>query len=420
MLSIGRNRQAEIYLNGFQGKKSSIPFLASELEAAARNTLNTQAFGYLSGGAGAQQGVSNNLQAFDKYKLQTKMLQCKEDPVLDSTLLTTYLPFPFLFAPIGVLGLAHPEGDVELAKASKKTKVPMIQSSQASFSMEDCAKELENTDRWFQLYFSKSRELVESFIHRAENTACKAIVLTLDTTSLGWRSIDLNNGYLPFLNGLGIAQYTSDPVFLQLIKETNIKQSNLTYNFKTLHNLWILFNSFPDTFLNNLRTKNPLRSVQTFLNLFSRTELSWEDVKWLRDKTNRPLLLKGVLHEDDARKALDYGIDGLIVSNHGGRQMDRVVSSLDSLYKIKKVLPETYPILMDGGIRCGTDIFIALALGADAVCIGRPYAYSLAVAGRRGVIEYVQNLASELKITMSLCGCNSLSDINEEYLVREL
>lgn len=168
--------------------------------------------------------------------------------------------------------------------------------------------------------------------------------------------------------------------------------------------------------MNNLKTGNSVKAIRCFFDLYSNPDLSWDDITWLRTITKLPIVLKGILHEEDARKALDSGIDGIIVSNHGGRQIDQVFSSLDALRQIKKILPSSYPLLFDSGIRSGTDIFIALALGAKAIGIGRPYVYALALKGHVGVETLVQNLASELMITMSLCGCKSIETITSDLL----
>lgn len=413
-IPIGRSRQREIYLNGFSGIKSKIPFDSDELEKQARLKLCKKAFGYIYTGAGSNQGVRNNIQAFNQYSILPRMLQGSESTDLSSVILDTKLPYPFLFAPVGVLELAHAKGDVELARASKITGVPMIQSNQASCSMETCADVLDGTDHWFQLYFSKSRALVESFVQRALESGNKAIVLTLDTTILGWRNIDLANGYLPFLYGKGIAQYTSDPIFKKLMKDAETKStSNKTPGILDLIEL---FKSYPDSFVNNLKSKNPVKAVRTFVDIYSKPDLSWDDIKWLKSISKLPVVLKGILHPEDAKKALDHGIDGIIVSNHGGRQVDNVHSSLEALVEIKRVLPDTYPLLLDGGIRKASDVFIALALGAKAVCLGRLYVYALALGGKEGVTELIQNLASELQTMMSLAGCKSVSEINADYI----
>jgi lactate 2-monooxygenase len=216
---------------------------------------------------------------------------------------------------------------------------------------------------------------------------------------------------------MGIAQYTSDPVFKELMRKTKLNKSKTSLTIRTIKNLITLFKSYPAPLLENLKTKNPIRAVQTFVDIFSKPDLSWEDISWLKSKTKLPVILKGILHPDDAKKAIEIGVDGIIISNHGGRQVDRVVSSLDSLKEIKDILPADYPVLLDSGIRTGLDVFIALAFGANAVCIGRPYAYALAVNGKEGVLEYIMNIASELKITMSLCGCKNIKDINREMLI---
>ncbi|MBK8449739.1 MAG: alpha-hydroxy-acid oxidizing protein [Saprospiraceae bacterium] len=417
LLQIGKSRQGEIYLNGFNGVQPSISTNGNLLEEKARKILNKKAFGYIFAGAGSNQGIQNNLEAFKSYKIRSRILQGVEWPELTTNLLDLKLPYPFLFAPIGVLGLAHPKGDLELANASKITQTPMIQSNQASFSMEACAEILGNTNRWFQLYFGKSRDLVESLVNRAEISGSKAIVLTLDTTLLGWRCIDLDQAYLPFLRGLGLAQYTSDPVFRKLMQKHISTASNSTKRkLPNIFDLIQLFNSYPDTFFNNIKSKNPIKAVSTFLDIYSNPSLSWEDVKWLKTITKLPIILKGILHPEDALKAIDYGVQGIIVSNHGGRQIDQVISSLESMKTIKKTMDPSFPLILDSGIRTGIDIFIALALGAKAVCLGRPYAYALAINGHQGVIEYVQNMASELSIAMSLVGCKTIDDISENLI----
>lgn len=415
-ITLGRGRQKEIYLNGFLGRKIRLPFDFNELEKQAENKLGKKAFGYIAAGAGSSRGIQNNLDAFCDYTILPRMLNGSDHPELGLSIFNTQLPFPLLFAPVGVLGLAHPKGDLEMTEASKLTGMPMIQSNQASFSMEACAEVLHNTDHWFQLYFGKSRDLVESMVHRAKLTGNKAIVLTLDTTILGWRNKDLANGFLPFMYGLGIAQYTADPVFKQLMEKCDLTTGEQLNARPGIQDAITLFSSYPDSLINNFKTRNPVKAVKTFLDLFSKTDLSWDDVRWLREQTKLPLLLKGILHPEDARKAIDYGIDGIIVSNHGGRQVDHVHSTLDSIVEIKKVIPEEFPLILDSGIRKAADIFIAMALGAKAVCVGRPYVYALALGGRDAVVEYIQNLVSELQITMSLVGCKSLSEINRDCI----
>nr|MBP6522854.1 alpha-hydroxy-acid oxidizing protein [Saprospiraceae bacterium] len=338
-------------------------------------------------------------------------------PDLSIDLFGTKSVAPVLFAPIGVLSLAHPNGDLELAEASAASGVPMIFSNQASHSMEACASRLSGNNYWFQLYFSKSNELVESFVSRAENCGCKAIVLTLDTTTLGWRQRDLNNAYLPFIKGLGIAQYTSDPVFKRLMQNADLTPNTKTpFNLSKLLLAHQLMRNYPEPYFTNWKTKNPIKAVKTFIDLYSRPNLNWEDIKWLRSITKLPILLKGILHPSDAMRTIDTGIDGIIISNHGGRQIDQVISSLDALKEIKKTVPANYPLLLDSGVRTGTDIFTALALGAKGILLGRPYVYALALQGKHGVLEYCRNLLAEFEITMSLAGSKSLQELNTDFL----
>lgn len=417
-MELGRDWLKIIFSNGLSGIKPSIPVSFELLQLEASKKLSKNAFDYIFTGAGTNQGVNNNREAFKRFRIKPLMLQGCENPRLDTQIFNTHFPLPIYFSPIGVLELAHPNADLELAHAAKNTGLTMIYSNQASKSMESCSSLLESTNHWFQLYFSKSRELVESLVSRAEQSGCNALVLTLDTTTIGWRVLDLENAYLPFIYGKGLAQYTSDPVFKKLINSDKYKNSTNSGGKRPgiLTSLEIV-KSYPDTLLNNLKTGNAVKAIRCFFDLYSNPNLSWDDITWLRTITKLPIVLKGILHEQDARKALDSGIDGIIVSNHGGRQIDQVISSLDALRQIKKVLPASYPLLFDSGIRSGTDLFIALALGAKAIGIGRPYVYALALKGHVGVETLVQNLASELILTMSLCGCKSIPDITSDFLV---
>ena len=416
-MEIGRDWLKTIFSNGLAGKKPNIPIDFELLQNKAYRKLNRKAFNYIFTGAGSNQGIINNRDAFRHYRIKPPMLQGYANPDLKVSIFDQSFPLPFYFSPIGVLELAHPAADLELARAAKNTGITMVYSNQASNSMEECSKVLDDSNHWFQLYFSKSRELVESFISRAEQCACSAIVLTLDTTTLGWRTLDLENAYLPFIYGKGLAQYTSDPVFAKLMNADSYQYpSNSIHHRPNLNAAIAILKSYPDSIFKNLKTGNPAKAIRCFFDIFSNPELNWDDIKWLRSITKLPIILKGILREEDAQKALDTGIDGIIISNHGGRQIDQVVSSLDALLPIKKLLPASYPLLLDSGIRSGTDLFIALALGAKAIGLGRPYVYALALKGHQGVETLVQNLATELMITMNLCGCKTIADINPELV----
>jgi lactate 2-monooxygenase len=295
----------------------------------------------------------------------------------------------------------------------------MIFSSQASVAMEACAAAMGAGPRWFQLYWSRSDALVESFVRRAEACGCEAIVVTLDTTLLGWRTRDLELAYLPFLRGKGIAQYVSDPVFLASLADPvppPAGAAKRTVNLHTLGAFAELTRAHPGSFWKNLRSKAPLAAVQQFIATYSRPSLTWADLPFLRERTRLPVLLKGILHPDDARRALELGMDGIIVSNHGGRQVDGAIATLDALPGVVRAVEGRVPVLMDGGIRGGADVFKALALGARAVCVGRPYVYALALAGRAGVLALLRNLSTDFELTMGLAGCASVADIGPHSL----
>jgi lactate 2-monooxygenase len=260
----------------------------------------------------------------------------------------------------------------------------MIISSQASTPMEAIAAELGDNPRWFQLYWGKSDALARSFVERAEACGCSAIVITLDTTMLGWRPRDLDLGYLPFLRGRGIAQYTSDPVFQTLLPAG--------------------------------AENNEFAGPMVFTQVFSEPALDWARIRQIRDWTKLPVLLKGILRADDAEMTIAEGYDGLIVSNHGGRQIDGAVGALSALPDVVAAVAGRAPVLFDSGVRCGADIFKALALGAAAVCIGRPYVYGLTLGGDHGAAAVLTNLAAELDLTMGLSGCARIGDITPTAL----
>jgi lactate 2-monooxygenase len=299
--------------------------------------------------------------------------------------------------------------------------VPMIFSNQASTPMEACAAAMGGSPRWFQLYWSRDEKLVESFVHRAETCGCSAIVLTLDTTMLGWRTGDLDRGHLPFLSGMGIAQYTSDPVFRAAISETQpapqVPAPRPPVTPALIGTALAQRKNFPGSWPTKLFSSAPRRAVERFMATYSRPDLQWSDLPRLRAMTKLPILLKGVLHPDDARRAADSGMDGVIVSNHGGRQIDGEIGALDALPAVVDAAG-VLPVLFDSGIRTGADIFKALALGARAVCIGRPYVYGLALAGEQGVAEVIRNLLAEFDLTMGLAGCRSVAELTRERLRR--
>jgi lactate 2-monooxygenase len=417
--------QKEIYLNGFAGKKPAVNVSLATLEQQAKAAMSGRAFDYIAGGAGLEHTVTQNRSAFDNYKIIPRMLNDVSERNTSVEILGTKVPIPLLLSPVGVLELAHRHADIAVAKAAAATGVPFIFSNQASVAMEKVAGVMNSSapggghsPRWFQMYWSKSRELVKSFAQRAEKCGCTAIVVTLDTTLLGWRTRDLDLSYLPFLEGKGIAQYTSDPVFQKLMDEPDEGQS--IKREITLHSLVGLIrmtNAYPGgNFLGKLLSGRPRKAVQKFVSIYSNPALTWSDLSFLRDNTRLPILLKGILHPDDASKAVDHGMNGIVVSNHGGRQVDGGLSTLEALPKIVNTINKKIPVLFDGGIRGGADMFKAIALGASAVCIGRPYAYALAIAGEQGVYQTIRNFMADFELTMALSGCRNATDISRSNL----
>lgn len=410
------DRQRVIFTTGLSGKRSRIPFSAQALRDLARKKMSAHAWAYIDGGAGNEETIASNRSAFSGISIRPGMMHPNETADFSSTLFDMQLPFPLLLAPIGVLDLICPRADLHVARQCAETSIPFIFSNQAGTPMETCAGAMGDTPRWMQLYWSRSDELVLSFVRRAEAAGCRALVLTVDTTLLGWRSRDLDLGYLPFLRGMGIAQYTSDPVFRTLLYQGAFKTTAAApkpaITPATIAALLRLKRNYPGGFWKNIARSEPLDAVRLFIQIYSNPALSWDQVRWLRGQTRLPILIKGVLRPDDALQARASGADGIIVSNHGGRQVDGAISTLQALVAVRKELPKPYPVLLDSGIRSGSDMFKALALGADAVLLGRPYAYGLAIDRRRGVRETILNLVNDFELTARLAGCRSLREID--------
>ena len=416
---IGRQRQTSIYLRGVSGIKPSVPVDGKRLEARARKAMSREAYAYVAAGAGAETTMAANRAGFDRWRIVPRMLRDASKLDTSIELFGRRLPSPFLTAPVGVLELAHGDADLAVARAAAAEQVPMVISNQASVPMEEIAKANGDGTRWFQLYWSTSNELVESFVSRAEACGAGAIVLTLDTTVLGWRPRDLDPAFLPFLRGKGIAQYTSDPVFRRLMTEDGADGDGTPDPKPTpaaLRSLLQLTRRYPEGFVQTLRSGRGRAAVQRFVQIYSRPSLRWDDLPFLRERTELPIVLKGVLHPDDAARALEHGMDALIVSNHGGRQVDGAIATMEALPGIVDAVEGRVPVLLDSGPRGGADAFKALALGASAVLIGRPYVFGLAVAGEEGVREVLQNFKAELELTMGLAGCSSIAAIDRDAL----
>jgi lactate 2-monooxygenase len=375
--------QTSIYVAG----ESQWPIAPEEWEARAAETLEPAPFDYIAGGAGSESTIRANLEAFERRRLRPRMLRGNRERELSVTVLGTSSPAPFLLAPVGVLSIAHEEGELAVARASAATEVPMILSSAASHSIEDVAEAMGDSDRWFQLYWVNDREVAASLVARAEASGYGAVVVTVDTPMLGWRERDLSRAYLPFLSGEGCAQFFSDPVFRSRLDRP------------------------PE--------EDTLAAAAAMLATFPNLDLTWEDLDWLRSQTELPLLVKGVLAGEDAVLAFEHGADGVVVSNHGGRQVDGSVATLDALVEVRGAVGRDAVVLMDGGIRRGADVLKALALGADAVLLGRPYAYGLAVGGQEGIEAVIRHLMADTDLTLALLGAESAAGLDESWIAAQ-
>jgi len=383
--SLGMQRQLQIYLAGMAQQKPATPVSYEALKAKAREVMTPEAYDYVAGGAGSEDTMRANREAFRRWRIVPRLLRDVAARDLSVEVFGQTLRAPVLLAPIGVLSIVHEGAEVAVARAAAALGVPMILSTASSRSIEQVAEANGQANRWFQLYWPKSNDFAASLVRRAEAAGYSALVVTIDTYLLAWRDRDIDNAYLPFLYGEGLANYFSDPVFRAALDEP------------------------PEA--------NPRQAILYFAQEFGNASLTWDDLRFLRQHTRLPILLKGILHPDDARKALDHGVDGLIVSNHGGRQMDGSLAALDALPPIVEAVQGNLPVLFDSGIRRAADVFKALALGARAVLLGRPYVFGLGVGGEQGVQDVVRNLLADLDLTLALAGCRSFADVGRESLL---
>ncbi|CAN5115872.1 lactate 2-monooxygenase [soil metagenome] len=413
----GRETQTAIYRDGAAGRRPLVPTTWTALEAAAKRAMSPTAWAYVAGSAGNESTADENRRAFERWRIVPRMLRDVADRDLGVELFGRRYPSPVIAAPVGVLELVHPEADLAVGRAAAAIGVPYVISSQGSKPMEETAEVMGDAARWFQLYWSSSDDLVASFVSRAEKSGAQAIVVTLDTHMLGWRPRDLDLGFLPFIHGQGIAQYTSDPVFRSLVRErvaAALPRARSRVTVAAIRTLLDMTRNYPG---GTLRSPEPRAAVETFLDVFSRSSLTWENLSFLRKHTTLPILLKGIQHPDDARLAVTHGVDGIIVSNHAGRQVDNAVGSLDALAPVVAAVGGRVPVLFDSGVRSGADVFTALALGASAVLVGRPYVYGLAIAGAAGAQEVLRNIVAEFDLVLGLTGHRSAAELTPESVV---
>ncbi|NEC30730.1 alpha-hydroxy-acid oxidizing protein [Streptomyces sp. SID8111] len=364
--------QYEIYLNGMTGAVPRLPTDLTRLEQLTEQRLGPGPVGYVAGSAGDGSTARANRAALDRHRIVPRMLRDVHERDLSVRVLGRELPAPLALAPVGVLSIMHPGAEPAAARAAAARGVPFVLSSASSTPMEEVAEAMGGAERWFQLYWPKDVEVARSFLARARAAGYTALVVTLDTPLLSWRPRDLDQAYLPFLHGVGTANYFTDPAF----------RAGLV---KPVH-------------------EDPNAAVMHFVGMFSDPAKTWPDLAFLRENWDGPIVLKGILHPDDARLAADAGMDGVVVSNHGGRQVAGSVAAADALPRVAEAVGDRLDVLFDSGVRTGDDVFKALALGARAVLLGRPYVYGLALDGEAGVDHVVRCLLAELDLTLALSG----------------
>ncbi len=380
--------QNEIYFRGLSAELPALPMTAAGLDAAAKRSLSAQAYAYVAGSASSERTANANITAFDRHRIVPRMWRgssAADGRDLRTTVLGTELAAPVLTAPVGVLELVHPAAECAVAEATKDLGIGTVVSTASSTPMEDVAAAA--GDWWFQLYWPADEEVARSVVERATTAGAKAIVVTADTPGMGWRPRDLELAHLPFLQAKGLANYFSDPVF----------RSRL--------------NAPPEA-----SEEARQMAVLAWIGMFGNHTLRLKDVARLQEWTDLPVVVKGVLHPDDASALLDTGATGVIVSNHGGRQVNGAIAALDALPGVAAAVGDRGTVLFDSGIRCGADVVIALALGADAVLYGRPWVYGLGVAGKAGVEHALRCLLADVDLTMAMAGIRSVTDIDAAIL----
>lgn len=343
-----------------------------------------ETFGYVWTAAGAGHTQKANRAALRRWQIVPRFLRDVSQRHLAIRLFGQEFPAPVLIGPVGVQGILHPDGELATARAARSLGLPMVLSTVSSHPMEKIAETLRDTPRWFQIYWPGDGDLAASFVGRAEQIGCTALIVTLDCACMGWREVDLQNGFNPFIRGQGLANYFSDPVF----------RGHLA--------------AAPEA--------DPTAAVRHWLQVAGTPIFTWKNLATLRGLTRLPILLKGILHPDDARQAIEAGVAGLVVSNHGGRQVDGAVPALDALPRIVEAVQGRVEVLFDSGIRRGADIIKALALGARGVLVARPWCYALALAGETGVTDVLRNLLADLDITLALAGVTDVAELSRENL----
>ncbi|WP_037571249.1 lactate 2-monooxygenase [Phaeacidiphilus oryzae] len=378
--------QYEIYLNGLLGKVPRLPTDLSRLAEIAEARLPAGPYGYVAGNAGGGKTEAANREALDRWRIVPRMLRDVGTRDLSVEVLGRRLPAPVALAPVGVLSIMHPDAETAAARAAAEVGVPFTLSSASSTSMEDVAEASGEGERWFQLYWPKDREVTKSFLRRAKESGYSALLVTLDTWLLSWRPRDLDQAYLPFLHGIGTENYFTDPAFLAGLAKPPVEDLQA--------------------------------AVMHFVGMFNDPTKTWDDLDFIRENWDGPIVLKGVLHPDDARRAADAGMDGIVVSNHGGRQVAGAIGAADALPAIAEAVGDRLDVLFDSGIRGGEDTAKALALGAKTVLLGRPWVYALGLDGQAGVEHVLRAHLAELDLTLALSGHATATSITRDDVTR--
>jgi lactate 2-monooxygenase len=383
----GNRKVNRVYREGMhEGKSSEFPVSYEDLRETAHEAMDDSARAYIHGGAGAEETFRKE-QDFSEWRIVPRMLQGVADRDLTTEVMGQEIDYPAMVTPLGVQSLVHDDAELATSAACDELNVPFILSSLSSTPMEDVSEELGDTPKWFQFYWSSDEDIARSFLNRAEESGYDAIVVTVDAPTLGWRERLIERGYYPFLDGEGVANYFSDPEFRSQLDEP------------------------PE--------EDPQAAVDHFLDIFGDSSLTWEDLEFVFENTDLPVLIKGVLHPEDARLAVEHGADGVGVSTHGGRQVDGSITAIEALPDIVEEVGDEVTITFDSGIRRGSDMYKALALGADACLIGRPFIYGLALGGQAGVNHVLENLIADFDLTMGLAGRDSVSEVNRNSLRHE-
>jgi isopentenyl diphosphate isomerase/L-lactate dehydrogenase-like FMN-dependent dehydrogenase len=377
---------AEIYLQGMGGARPAFTTDPTALEAAARERLEPGPFWYVAGSAGSGASARANREAFDRWRIVPRMLTGATARDLTTTVLGQTLRAPVITAPVGVQSIVHPDAELAVARVATELGLAMTLSTVSSFRLEDVAEASGDGLRWFQLYWPNDEQVCLSVLDRAKAAGFSTLVVTLDTWMLGWRPHDLDNAYLPFLTGEGLANYFTDEAFCAGLAKPPAEDLPA--------------------------------ALMRWLPMFTGTDHTWEDLAFLREHWDGPVVLKGVQHPDDARRALDAGVQGIVVSNHGGRQVDGATGSLDALPAVVEAVGGRLEVLFDSGVRTGADVIKALALGARAVLVGRPWVYGLALGGTDGVRHVLRSLLADLDLTLGLAGHRTPAELTPDSLVR--